>query len=110
MPFNVCGLIRAKVYNQDGSLLKNAEDYFFEMDDMVGLYWEIISNNVSKHVAAYFPKWELDKNSWQAGFGGDEGSGLIDFALQSHPPAVPDMEFEIENKKYIMKFGEPYIE
>ena len=109
MPFNVCGLIRANIYNQDDSLLANAADYFFDMDDM-GVYWEIISDKVENHVSKYFPAREPSKNVWQAGFGGDESDGLIDFALQAYPPVVPDMEFEIENKKYTMKFGKPDIE
>jgi hypothetical protein len=109
MPFNVCGLIRANLYNQDGSLLKNAEDYFFEMDEE-GSYWGIISDKMNNHVSKYFPERESGKNVWQTGFGGDESDGLIDFALQTYPPAVPDMEFDIDGIVYIMKFGKPDIE
>ena len=83
MPFNVCGLIRANLYNQNGSVLANAEDYFFEMDEM-GSYWEIISDKMYNHVSKYFPEREPGKNIWQAGFGGDESDGLIDFALQTY--------------------------
>jgi hypothetical protein len=108
MPYNVCGLIHAKVYNEDGSHFANADDYFFDIDE-TGVFCEIISNNLENHILNYFPVRERGKNTWQTGFGGDEGSGLIDFALQANPPLIPDLEFKIDGKNYTMKFGEPDI-
>jgi hypothetical protein len=108
MPYNVSGLIRAKVYNEDGSHFANADGYFFTMDE-TGVFWEMISNDLENHVAKYFPVREHDKNTWQTGFGGDEGNGLIDFALQTNPPMIPDLEFTINGTHYTMKFGTPDI-
>lgn len=103
MSYNSIGLIWAKVYNQDGSLFKDASDYFFDIDES-GNYIEMISNKLHKHVQKYFPKYEKNKNVWQVEFGGDGGNGLIDYALESNPPYIPIMEFEIEKKIYSMKF------
>jgi hypothetical protein len=103
MSYNLIGLLWAKVYNEDGSLFQNASDYFFDMDES-GKYTEIVSNKLSEHVKKYFPKYEKNKNVWQVEFGGDGGNGLIDYALESNPPSIPTMKFEIEKQIYSMKF------
>jgi len=104
MPYNSTGLIYGRVYTKDGSFLANADDYFYALDDNEIKYWNSIADKLQKHVKKHFPKYNLGKNVWQTGFGGDEGTGLIDYALESNPPKLPDMTFKIKNVVYYMKF------
>jgi len=104
MPYNWCGLIRANVYTIKGERIRNMSEYArFHLPDGDNVCSDI-SEMVHKHAEKYFPKDELGKNVWQAGFGGDESDGLIDYALEFPPPTVPDMEFEVDGKTYVMKF------
>jgi hypothetical protein len=105
MSFKSIGLIWAKVRNQNGSVFKNASDYFFELDES-GKYTMLIADLMEKHVTKYFPKYESDKNVWQVEFGGDGSNGLIDYALQTPPPRLPMMLFEIQGHTYVMDFQE----
>ena len=104
MPYNSTGLIYGRVYHEDGSFLANADDYFYELDGEEIRLWNSIADKLQKHVEKHFPRYKSGKNVWQTGFGGDEGTGLIDYALESSPPMLPNMPFKINNKAYYMTF------
>jgi len=93
------------VRNEDGSIFKYASDYFFKIKDDSNEAWDIISDKLDRHVRMHIGEVDRDKNRWwQSGFGGDEMDGLIDFCLPTPIECLPDMEFEILGKKYVMSF------
>lgn len=99
-----CGIFRGKVYDSNGNLISNADKYFTEIEnsdkvnEVVDLY---------PHLEKYWCKKFINtsKYGFQAGFGGDEGSGLIDFCFEKPVKCPPSMKFIFHGKKYKMKFN-----
>lgn len=104
MPYNWCGLMRAKVYTDKGELIRRMSEYVMFGVPNGDHICSDIADLLHDHAKKYLPKDESGKNVWQTGFGGDEGDGLIDYALDVEPPDIPDMEFVVDGKTYIMKF------
>jgi len=105
MKYNHIGLIWTTIHREDGSLFRNAADYFFDLEHPSDDYISMVTELMQCHVERYFPKYDTASNVWQVEFGGDGQDGLIDYALQSPPPSIPDMVFEVEGKKYTMVFN-----
>lgn len=106
-PKGYCGMFQGSVSNEDGSALEDAQDYFFDMkvDDDGNDAWEIINNNLHRHLRKHIGKVDPIKYHWQCGFGGDEMDGLLDFWLPTQIKCPPDMKFTILNKNYVMSFS-----
>ena len=104
MTYNSCGLIRANVYTIKGERIRDMAEYVMFGVQNGDHICSDISEMLRDHAAKYLPKDEPGKNVWQTGFGGDEGDGLIDYSLEFHPPEIPDMEFQVDGKTYVMKF------
>ena len=96
--------MRANVYTIKGELIRNMSEYVMFGVPNGDKICSDISEMVRNHAKKYLPKDEIGKNVWQAGFGGDESDGLIDYALELPPPHIPDIEFEVDGKTYVMKF------
>jgi hypothetical protein len=107
-PAGYGGLFWGSVYFKDsGEHIKMAEFYFTDLaennDNDTYDYWEKIDDCIGKHCKKYLPS-KGEHHHYQYGFGGDEGDGLIDFWLPKPVKEMPDMEFEIEGIKYVMKW------
>jgi hypothetical protein len=92
------GLIYGGVYDATDKRIKNADKLFWEFDE--GRTMEIVSELVHKHTSKY-----ILGGFFQAGFGGDDGDGAIDYCSTFPIQQIPAMEFEVDNKKYVMKFS-----
>ena len=108
-PAGYSGLFWGAVYNSKGKNIRQADDYFLELgethDPDDGFkYWDIISDAISEHCVKYIEPVCGPHHHYQSGFGGDESNGLIDFWTEKPIPEMPDMEFEIAGKKYVIKW------
>lgn len=97
-----CGIFRGKIYDSDGKILKESDiidldtDNKYKFED-VDLYPHLYKNWHKKIPVT-------SKYGFQAGIGGDEGTGLIDFYLGKPIKCPPDMKFMLYGKEYIIKF------
>ena len=106
-PAGYSGLFVGRVYDSRNILIPDADTYFWNLDQSVGkLGDDSIDKDLHSHLAKKWHPLESvsSKYGYQAGFGGDEGSGLIDFFLKKQMPCPPDMKFKVHNKNYVMKF------
>ena len=92
------GLIYGGVYDATDKRIKNADNLFWEFDD--GKTCEILSQTVHDHASKY-----ILNGFFQAGFSGDDSDGMIDYCSTFPIQQIPAMEFEVDNKKYVMKFS-----
>ena len=91
------GLIHGSVYDTKGDLMKEAEWHFWDTDPDL---FTVIGNIISEHVRKY-----MDRGCFQAGFGGDDLDGCIDYSWNKPAPDIPEMPFEINGQKYSMRFS-----
>jgi len=98
------GMFWGSVSNEDGSTLKYASDYFFEVVDNGKEAWDIINDKLDRHLQTHIGDVDSKKYRWQSGFGGDEMDGLLEFWLPTRIECPPDMKFEILGKTYVMSF------
>jgi hypothetical protein len=102
------GLFWGRVYDSDGNRIRRASDYFWELgqDNMEDefRYWYVIDELIHQHCLKYIHPYRGYAHHYQSGFGGDESDGLIDFWVKEPIPEMPDMPFEIEGEKYILKW------
>ena len=108
-PAGYGGLFWGSVYfKESGEHIKMAEYYFTDVAESNGNdsyeYWETIDDYIGKHCKKYIKYTPHKSYHYQHGFGGDESDGLIDFWLPEPVKEMPDMEFEIDRVKYIMKW------
>ena len=92
------GLIWGGVYDADDMQVVSADDKFWELDE--GKTMEIVSELVYKHASKY-----ILRGFFQAGFGGDDSDGAIDYCSTFPIQQIPPMEFGVGEKKYTMKFS-----
>jgi hypothetical protein len=93
------GLIRAQVYGPEG-IIKFADDFFESEKE-----WHIINEAMDAVLIPFLPERGGDGGQhWQCGFGGDEGSGLLDYWLNEKIIELPDVVFEIDGITYTMVF------
>jgi hypothetical protein len=71
--------------------------------------WWFISQKIHKHAEETL-KTNPNHYEFQSGFGGDEGSGLIDFCYEMDEPdeelAFPPLKLTWKNVEYVIEFGE----
>ena len=106
-PAGYSGLFVGRVYDSMNNLIPDADTYFWNLDQSVGkLGDDSIDTALRAHLAKKWHPLESvsSKYSYQSGFGGDEGNGLIDFFLKKQMPCPPDMKFKVHDKNYTMKF------
>ena len=107
IPAGYSGLFVGSVYDSRNKLIPDADTYFWNLDQSMGkLGDDSIFYELRSHLAK---KWHpiesaYSKYSYQSGFGGDEGSGMVDFFLEKKMPCPPDIKFKVYNKNYTMKF------
>jgi hypothetical protein len=99
MTVKYCGLIWGRVYTANNIRIKDAESLFW--DENPDLYIEI-SDYIFEHVRKY-----IHVGYFQSGFGGDDQDGCIDYAWDKPVPKIDPMQFEINGRKYIMRFSAP---
>ena len=95
------------MYDSDNNLIPDADTYFWELDKNGYLEdADSISKDLDKHLSNNWHSVESSssKYSYQSGFGGNNGDGLVDFFLENKMPCPKDMKFKVYNKNYTMKF------
>jgi hypothetical protein len=93
------GLLWCSVYDAQGNHIKKAEDIFFvENEDLL----MDISNYMYSHVSKF-----ILEGDFQAGFGGDDMDGCVDYATPKPCPIIPEMPFEVNGRKYTMVYSYP---
>lgn len=109
------GLFRACVYDSNDTRILYAEDYFMDLAIEDGLdtfaYWDIINESIELYCTEHFEPLvaENSAHTYQCGFGGDEGDGLIDFWLPTPIlDNIPDIPVIINSETYILKWR--YVE
>jgi hypothetical protein len=97
-----CGIFKGKIYDSDGKIITESD--LFDLDcankdniEDIDLYKHLYKNWHKKIPVT-------SKYGFQAGIGGDEGTGLIDFYLEKPVKCPPDMKFILYGKEYTMKF------
>lgn len=107
-PEGYSGLFWGTVYNSKGKIMDDASDYFWDLSEEHendGFeYWETISNFIEEHCSKYIAPYCGQDYHYQCGFGASDMNGLIDFCTKKPIPEMPDMPFEIEGKKYVIKW------
>jgi hypothetical protein len=98
------GLLWGMVYTSNNNVIKNAEEYFYELDNNGYKYWDMIREFIATYCVNHIEPYCGSNGSYQYGFGGDECDGLIDFWTEKPIPEIPDMSFEIEGKRYVIKW------
>lgn len=104
-PAGYSGIFFGSVYDSNDNKIKSAENYFID-EDHDYTQWDIISEKIDEYCAKYIDPL-LGTNphySYQCGFGGKFFDGLIDFWLPVKVPELPNLAFEIKDKKYTMKW------
>jgi len=104
-PAGYGGIFWGTVYDSNGKIVD--EDYFSDLAENTDddyKYWDIIDEFILEHCLKYIDPFCGGQRCYQSGFGGKYSSGLIDFWTKDPIPEMPDMLFEIEGKKYIMKW------
>ena len=107
-PSGYYGLFVGRVYDSSNNLIHDADTYFWNLDksseNIIDL--DSIGKDLRLHLDKKWHHIETvsSKYYYQAGFGGDEGDGSIDFFLEKKIVCPPDMKFKVYNKNYTMKF------
>ena len=108
-PAGYGGLFWGRVYGSDGTRIRNAEEYFWDLgkvdhpdDDFK--YWYEIDARINEHCTKYIAPYCDAHHHYQSGFGGDESDGLIDFWTEKPIPVMPTMRFEIAGQAYFLKW------
>jgi len=119
-PKGYYGVFWGSVSNEDGSVptrmkkfgdgeieTENAQEYFYDMkvDDRGNDAYDIINDNLHRHLQTHIGEVDPIKYHWQCGFGGDEMDGMLDFWLPTKIKCPPDMKFAILGKNYVMSFS-----
>jgi hypothetical protein len=108
-PAGYGGLFWGRVYDSDGNRIRLASDYFWDLGkvdhpDNDFKYWEDIDELIGEYCMKYIDPYSSHDHHYQYGFGGDESDGLIDFWVKDPIPEMPDMQFEIAGKMYVIKW------
>ena len=107
-PSGYYGLFVGRVYDSSNNLIHDADTYFWNLDKSSEKIIDL--DSIGKDLRLHLDKkWHhietvSSKYYYQAGFGGDEGDGSIDFFLEKKIVCPPDMKFKVYNKNYTMKF------
>ena len=99
------GIFWGTVYDSNGNIVD--EDDFTDLAENTDddcKYWDMIDEFIHQHCLKYIDPHCGGERCYQSGFGGKFSSGLIDFWTKDPIPEMPDMPFEIEGKKYVMKW------
>jgi len=98
------GLFWGSVYDSNNNPILEPQEHFYELDNCGYKHWDTICEEISKHCLKYIEPYCGTHSHYQCGFGGDESDGLIDFWTEKPIPEMPDMLFEIDGDKYVMKW------
>ena len=93
------GLIWGSVYDANDIKIEDAQTHFWDEDP--DLFIEI-SDYMMTHVRKY-----IHPGGFQAGFGGDDKDGCIDYAYNKPVEQIPKMLFQINGRSYSMRFSAP---
>ena len=91
------GLISGSVYDANDVYMPDAVTHFWDEDP--DLFVEI-SNIMREHVRKF-----IHPGYFQAGFGGDDQNGCIDYAWHMPAPQVEPMTFAVNERTYTMRFS-----
>lgn len=112
-PEGYSGIIWGRLYDSHGTYIRMGDDYIDQLATKNGAdncdYWLEITDLIYAHCDTYLKpirdKSEHKYYSYQCEFGGDGGSGMIDFWLPEQIPELPEMHFTIGGESFIMRWN-----